>query len=138
MTHCLTGIAKHMANGTDPYVLIDPPLEGIRRLPLTDSSDVPWSAEVNVSVLNGFLTRPWTTTSYAFNRAEWLLPKDYKETRSGEVRVVFVHGGTLGEDALGSATAKGPSSLCRRSSLCMIHSFVHYLVAAISSHHHRS
>ena len=102
MTHCLTGIAKHMANGTDPYVLIDLPLEGIRRLPLTDSSDVPWSAEVNVSVLNGFLTRPWTTTSYAFNRAEWLLPKDYKEARSGEVRVVFVHGGNLGEDALGS------------------------------------
>ena len=109
MTHCIATFQQCMLNGSDPYSLIDPVLEGIKRVRAGDALDVvPWRATLNISdVPSGF-----RHSSYDFNGAEWLLPPDY-QPRDGEARVVFVHGGNAGDSALGSYYAGFTSRLAR-------------------------
>ena len=104
MTHCFQRIVETLEKQGDPYLLIDPPLEGIERVPVSTGYDgllptVQWNVSVSHADLRN-MTPSWHHWSYQFNRAEWLLPRGYKQTPN-ESRVVFIHGGNAGDSSVG-------------------------------------
>lgn len=97
MRHCLSAFVSYGKQGRDPYELIDQPLPFIARQ--TAGVGTQWRATFNRSSASTVVNDEYTSNTFTFGSAEWLVPPNY-EPRVLETRVVFVHGGSADTPAV--------------------------------------
>ena len=97
MRHCLSAFVSYGAHGRDPYELIDQPLPFIARQAAGVGTQ--WRATFNRSSASTIVNDEYTSDTFSFGSAEWLVPPHY-EPVDLETRVVFIHGGSADTPAV--------------------------------------